>query len=85
MYPRSMDLLGEGARFVASSAATATFVGKANRGADATKARGTRSRPLPEGCPACVAAQGRQRSHWRASVKSVYSASFDIAGPFVKG
>ena len=41
--------------------------------------------PFRKGCPVCIGAQGRQRSHWRASVKAVYSASFDIAGPFKPG
>ena len=41
--------------------------------------------PFRKGCPVCIGAQARQRSHWRASVKSVYSASFDIAGPFKAG
>ena len=41
--------------------------------------------PFRKGCPICVAAQGRQRSHWRASKSGVYSASFDLAGPYVSG
>ena len=41
--------------------------------------------PFRKGCPVCIGAQSRQRSHWRASVKSLYSASFDIAGPFKAG
>ena len=39
--------------------------------------------PFQKGCPVCVAAQGRQRSHRRQAVTGVYGASFDIAGPFV--
>ena len=38
-----------------------------------------------KGCPICIGAQGRQRSHWRSSFVGVHSASFDIAGPFVSG
>ena len=38
-----------------------------------------------KGCPVCIAAQGRQQSHWRAAVTGLYSASFDLAGPFVDG
>ena len=41
--------------------------------------------PFRKGCPVCISAQGRQRSHWRAAVGQVYAASFDIAGPFVSG
>ena len=41
--------------------------------------------PFRRGCPICVAAQGRQRSHWRASVTGVFSISVDIAGPFKPG
>ena len=41
--------------------------------------------PFRKGCPVCIAAQGRQRSHWRAAVTGLYSASFDLAGPFVDG
>ena len=41
--------------------------------------------PFQKGCPVCVAAQGRQRSHRRQAVTGVYGASFDIAGPFVPG
>ena len=41
--------------------------------------------PFRKGCPVCIQAQGRQRSHWRSSVTSVYSLSCDIAGPFKDG
>ena len=41
--------------------------------------------PFRRGCPVCVASQGRQRSHWRASVTGVYALSVDIAGPFKPG
>ena len=41
--------------------------------------------PYRKGCPVCVAAQGRQRSHRRADFQGVFSASFDVAGPFVSG
>ena len=36
--------------------------------------------PYRKGCPVCVAAQGRQRSHRRSEVQGVFSASFDVAG-----
>ena len=41
--------------------------------------------PYLKGCPDCIRAQGRQRSHWRGSFTGIHSASFDIAGPFVPG
>ena len=41
--------------------------------------------PFRKGCPVCIASRGRQRPHWRASTKTVFSASFDLAGPFVPG
>ena len=41
--------------------------------------------PFRKGCPICVAAQGRQRSHWRASFTGIYALSADIAGPFKPG
>ena len=41
--------------------------------------------PFRRGCPVCVASQGRQRSHWRASFAGLYSLSVDIAGPFKPG
>ena len=41
--------------------------------------------PYLKGCPVCIQAQGRRRSHWRSSFPSVHSASFDIAGPFIAG
>ena len=41
--------------------------------------------PYLKGCPTCIRAQGRQRSHWRSSFVGVHSASFDIAGPFISG
>ena len=41
--------------------------------------------PYLKGCPTCIAAQGRQRSHWRAGVTSLYSISCDLAGPFKDG
>ena len=41
--------------------------------------------PFRKGCPVCIASQGRQRSHWRASTKTVFAASFDLAGPFLPG
>ncbi|CAE7521159.1 RE2 [Symbiodinium sp. CCMP2592] len=41
--------------------------------------------PFLRGCPVCIAAQGRQRSHWRAEVTSLYSLSCDLAGPFKDG
>ena len=41
--------------------------------------------PYLRGCPICIQAQGRRRSHWRSSFPTVHSASFDIAGPFVAG
>ena len=41
--------------------------------------------PFRKGCPVCVAAQGRQKSHWRASFTGVYAVSADIAGPFKPG
>ena len=41
--------------------------------------------PYLKGCPVCVQAQGRRRSHWRTGFPSIHSASFDIAGPFTPG
>ena len=41
--------------------------------------------PFRKGCPICIQSQGRQRSHWRARFTGLYSASFDIAGPFTPG
>ena len=41
--------------------------------------------PYRKGCPICVAAQGRQRSHWRSSCPGVHSLSVDISGPFIPG
>ena len=41
--------------------------------------------PFRRGCPVCIAAQSRQRSHWRASHTGVFAASFAIAGPFLPG
>ena len=41
--------------------------------------------PFEKGCPICIAAQGRQRSHRRQAVTGVFGASFDIAGPFISG
>ena len=41
--------------------------------------------PYRKGCPICVAAQGRQGSHWRSGHTGQFAASFDIAGPFVSG
>ena len=41
--------------------------------------------PFRKGCPVCVAAQGRQRCHWRSTARNVSSASFDLAGPFISG
>ena len=41
--------------------------------------------PYLKGCPVCIRAQGRRRSHWRSGFPGVHSASFDIAGPFVPG
>ena len=41
--------------------------------------------PYQKGCPICIAAQGRQRSHRRQAVTGVFGASFDIAGPFISG
>ena len=41
--------------------------------------------PFKRGCPVCLAAQGRQRSHWRSAVTGVCSISVDIAGPFKPG
>ena len=41
--------------------------------------------PYKKGCPVCIAAQGRQRSHWRSGHPGQFAASFDIAGPFVPG
>ena len=29
--------------------------------------------PFRKGCPICVAVQGRQRAHWRASFTGLYS------------
>ena len=41
--------------------------------------------PFKKGCPTCLAAQARQRSHWLTGCSHVHSASFDLAGPFVAG
>ena len=41
--------------------------------------------PFKKGCPVCIAAQGRQRSHWRSQHRAVYSLSCDLAGPYVSG
>ena len=41
--------------------------------------------PYKRGCPICIAAQGRQKSHWRSGHTGQFSASFDIAGPFIAG
>ena len=41
--------------------------------------------PFRKGCPVCVAAQGRQKSHWRAAFTGIYAVSADIAGPFKPG
>ena len=41
--------------------------------------------PFKKGCAVCIAAQGRQRSHWRSKHKGVYSLSCDLAGPYVLG
>ena len=40
--------------------------------------------PFRRGCPVCLGAQARQRSHW-ASCTNVHSLSCDIAGPFKNG
>ena len=41
--------------------------------------------PYRKGCPVCVQAQGRQRSHWRSGFPGMHSLSVDVAGPFVSG
>ena len=41
--------------------------------------------PFKKGCPVCIAAQGRRRSHWRSAFTGLYSLSCDLAGPFVPG
>ena len=41
--------------------------------------------PFRTGCVECIAAQGRQRSHWRSQITTLYSLSVDIAGPFRDG
>ncbi|CAE7362962.1 RE2, partial [Symbiodinium necroappetens] len=41
--------------------------------------------PYRKGCPICIAAQGRQRSHWRSGFPGMHSLSADVAGPFVSG
>ena len=41
--------------------------------------------PYLRGCPICISAQGRQRSHWRSSFPAIHSLSVDIAGPFLEG
>ena len=41
--------------------------------------------PFRRGCGDCIAAQGRQRSHWRSRITTLYSLSVDIAGPFKDG
>ena len=41
--------------------------------------------PFRKGCSVCIASQGRQRPHWRASTKTLFSVSFDLAGPFNPG
>ena len=41
--------------------------------------------PFKKGCPVCIAAQGRRRSHWRSSFTGLYALSCDLAGPFVAG
>ena len=41
--------------------------------------------PFRKGCVDCIAAQGRQRSHWRSQITTLYSLSVDLAGPFSDG
>ena len=41
--------------------------------------------PYRRGCEICISSQGRQRAHWRKSFTNIYSANFDLAGPFVSG
>ena len=41
--------------------------------------------PYRKGCPICIRAQGRQRSHWRSGFPGVHSLSVDVAGPLVSG
>ena len=41
--------------------------------------------PYRKGCPVCISAQSCQRSHWRAAQTGMFSASCDLAGPFVLG
>ncbi|CAE7837355.1 RE1 [Symbiodinium sp. CCMP2592] len=41
--------------------------------------------PYRKGCPICISAQGRQRSHWRSSFPDLHALSVDMAGPFVSG
>eukprot|EP00439_Symbiodinium_sp_Y106_P058360 s2446_g8.t1 len=41
--------------------------------------------PYRKGCPICISAQGRQRSHWRSGFPGVHSLSVDIAGPLIPG
>ena len=41
--------------------------------------------PYRKGCPVCISAQGRQRSHWRSAFPSIHSVSVDIAGPLLEG
>ena len=41
--------------------------------------------PFKKGCPVCISAQARQRSHWRSAQTGVFSASCDLAGPFLPG
>ena len=41
--------------------------------------------PYRKGCPICISAQGRQRSHWRSSFPGLHALSVDIAGPLIPG
>ena len=41
--------------------------------------------PYRRGCPICISAQGRQRSHWRSGFPGMHSLSVDIAGPLISG
>ncbi|CAE7427987.1 GIP [Symbiodinium sp. CCMP2592] len=41
--------------------------------------------PYRKGCPVCIQAQGRQRSHWRSGFPGVHSLSADVAGPLISG
>ena len=41
--------------------------------------------PYRKGCPICIQAQGRQRSHWRSQFPVVHSLSVDVAGPLISG